>query len=184
MAPDIDTETKLKLYMLIVNRYKDLISKQEERSVTEIRQRISPYGEEVKALRKRLIADIAPYEYERDFMPALQRVLAYMREIKPCKFLLTFWMSFSEMDELRIGGVMDKSLLLAALLRSLDGKDVRVIVTKSERIFVGFGWKGERYLIVPESGSMLSGDDAAKPFSEDPQSYSFSDLSYENYEES
>jgi hypothetical protein len=184
MSADLDTETKLKIYMLIVNRYKDLISKQEERSVSEIRQRVSPYEGKVKLLRDSLTSDFHPYTHERDFLQAAQRAINHIREIKTCKFLLTFWMTFDEIEELKVAGVMDKALLLAALLRALESKDAKVLVSKAERVYVGFEWKGERYLVVPESGSLLSGDDASKAFAEDPLAYSFSDLSYENYEES
>jgi len=184
MSADLDPETKLKIYMLIVNRYKDLISKQEERSVSEIRQRVSPYNDHVRLLRDTLTADFHPYAYERDFMLVAQRAIGHMKEIRTCRILLTFWMTFEEMEELKVGGVMDKALLLATLLRALESKDAKVLVTKSERVYVGFEWKGERYLVIPESGSLLGGDDASKPFAEDPLAYSFSDLSYENYEES
>jgi len=183
MAADLDPETKLNVYMLIVNRYKDLISKQEERSVSEIRQRISPYNDHIKSLRDKLLSDFQPYTYDRDFLQAAQRAICHVREIRTCKFLLTFWMTFEEMEELRVAGVMDKALLLTALLRSLDCQTARVVVTKSERVFVGFDWRGDRYLVVPESGSLLSGDDASRQLAEDPPAYSFSDLAYENYEE-
>jgi len=183
MQEDLDERTKLKLYLLIVNRYKDIISKQEERSVSEIRQRISPYSETVKKIRDRLIADIQPYESERDFLLAAQRVFAYVRELKTCKFMINFWMTFEEIEELGVAGVMDKALLITALLRSLDSKDARVLVTKSERVFVSFNWKGANHLFVPETGSLLVGDDTARQFKTDPVNYAFSDLLYESYEE-
>jgi len=183
MSPDLDPETKLKVYLLIVNRYKDIISKQEERSVSEIRQRVSPYNDFVRSLRDRLISDFQPYTYERDFLVAAQRAIRYVKEIKTCKFLLTFWMSFEEIEELKVAGAMDKALLLTAILRSMNSSDVRVMITKKERVFVGFEWKGEKYLVVPESGSVLSGEDTMKQFSEDSLAYSFSDLVYENFEE-
>ncbi len=183
MASEIDSETKLKLYMLIVNRYKDLISKQEERSVSEIRMRVSPYNDHIRSIRDKLLSDFHPYTAERDFMTAAQRAIWHIKEIKTVKFLLTFWMSFEEISELKIAGVMDKALLLAALLRSLESNDVRVVVTKSERAFVSFNWKGEKYLVAPESGSLLAGDDATKVFDSDKIAYSFSDLSYDSFEE-
>lgn len=184
MPDEMDEKTKLKLYMLIVNRYKDMISKQEEHSVSEIRQRISPYDDQLKSIRDRLIKDIGPYEYDKHFFQAVQRILDYIRNIKTVRFLLTFWMSFEEIDELKVAGVMDKALLLAALLRSLDSKDVKVMVTKSEHVFVGFTWRGDNHLIVPESGSLLAREDSTKMFADDPLAYSFSDLFYESYEES
>lgn len=179
----MDTETKLKLYMLIVNRYKDLISKSEEKSISEIRQRCSPYNDFVRKLRDQLISDLHPYEYEKHFFQALQRVISYSKGIRNFEFLLTFWMSFEEIVELRAAPLMDKSLLLTALLRSLDCPDAKVYSTKSKKIYVGFRWGGSAYLIEPATCSILSGDFAEKTFIADPLSYVFNDLSYENFEE-
>jgi hypothetical protein len=183
MNEEIDDQTKLKLYMLIVNRYKGLISDQEEKSVSQIRARISPYNENIKAIRDKLISDISPFEYDLHFFQAATRALHFIRKIKTCKFLLTFWMSYPEIDELGVAGIMDKAILLAALLRSFDSKDAKVIVTKSGRAYVGFSWKGEDYLVVPESGSLLSKGDVSKQFADDLPAYAFSDLFYESYEE-
>ncbi len=184
MAAELDAETKLKIYMLVVNRYRDLISEKEERSVSEIRQRVSPYNDLVKSLRDRLLSDFHPYTYERDFMQAAQGAISHVTEMKTFRMLIPFWMTFEEMEELKAGGVMDKALLLTSLLRALDSRDARVMVTRSGRTYVAFEWKGQMHLVVPESGSLLGGDDAAKALANDLLAYSFSDLSYENYEES
>lgn len=183
MAEDIDAETKLKLYMLMVNRYKGLISEKETKSVSEIRQRVSPHGEAVKRLRDRILAGMDRFAYEQHFFTAAQRAISYVRDIKTCRFLLTFWMEFEEIDSLKVAGVMDKALLLAALLRSFGSEDALVKVTKAGRSYVCFSWKGESYLFVPESGSLLAGGDIAKVFDNDPVAYSFNDLVYENYED-
>ncbi len=179
----IDTETKLKLYMLIVNRYKETISKSEEKSISEIRQRCSPYNDFVRKLRDQLIVDIHPYEYEKHFFQALQRVINYTKNIKNFEFLLTFWMSFEEINELKAAPLMDKSLLITALLRSLDSPDAKVYVTKSKKIYVGFRWNGSSYLIDSATCSIISGDFAEKTFISDPLAYVFNDLSYESFEE-
>jgi len=180
---EIDIDTKLKLYMLIVSRYKDVISKNEESSITEIRQRISPYNDFVKNLRDSLIKDIHDYDYDKNFLTAVQKGVDYIRGIKNFEFLLTFWMSFEEMDELKAADIMDQALLLTALLRSLGSENVKVHVTRSKKIYVGFEYKGEKLMINPGSGSLLRGDDIDNIFQSDNLSYSFNDLSYENFEE-
>jgi len=179
----IDTETKLKLYMLIVNRYKELISKSEERSISEIRQRCSPYDDFVRKLRDKLVSDLHPYEYDKHFFQALHRVINYAKDIKTFEFLLNFWMNFEEIDELKAAPLMDKSLLLTALLRSLDCPDAKVYVTKSKKIYVGFKWSGSGYLIDAATCSLLSGEFAEHAFMSDPLAYVFNDLSYESFEE-
>jgi len=112
----------------------------------------------------------------------MQKCVDYIREIKNFEFLLTFWMSFEEMDKLKAADIMDQALLLTALLRSLGSETVKVHVTKTKRIYVGFDYKGEKMLINPASGSILRDDDVANVFQNDPLSYSFNDLSYETFE--
>ena len=183
MAEDLDTKTKLEIYKLVISRYKDLISQKESRSISEIRQKVSPYNEFIKKMRERMLFDIVPYDYHRHFFTAVDRAVSYIREIKTCEFAFNFWMDFNEMEKLKIATVLDKAILLAALLRSFESEDARVLVTKKGRAFVRFTWKDTQYLVASDSGSLLSGDDSLKTFSEDPLAYSFNDIMYENYEE-
>lgn len=179
----IDLETKLKLYMLIVSRYKEIISKNEEKSISEIRQRCSPYNDFVRKLRDRLISNIPNYEYDKHFQQALQKTVEYIKGIKSLELLINFWMSFEEIEEVKAASGMDKALLFTALLRALDCPDAKIYVTKSKKMFVGFRWQGSAYLIDPLTCSLLSGDFAEKAFMTDPLAYVFNDLSYESFEE-
>ncbi len=183
MADALDDSTKLAIYKLILNRYKDMISEKESLSISEIRQRVSPYNDFIRKLRDSILSDMAPYDHRTQFMAAAERAMDYIRRIKTCEFALNFWMDFREIEQLKIATAMDKAILFAALLRSLESEDVKVLVTKSGRALVKFSWKDSPYLFVPESGSLLAGDDALRPFTSDPVAYAFSDLVYENYEE-
>ncbi|MBI2079412.1 hypothetical protein HYT84_01495 [Candidatus Micrarchaeota archaeon] len=178
---DVDLETKLRIYMLIVNRYKDSISEKENRSISEIRQRISPYSDFIKNLRTMLVSET--YKYPDHFPAALQKALDYMRTIKNFEFKLTFWLAFEEVDQLKAGELMDKALLCASLLRSLDAENVKVLVTKSDVPYVIFDWKNERHLINLATTSLLRGSDVDSLFEKDSLSYAFSDLLFEQYGE-
>ncbi|HSB46530.1 MAG TPA: hypothetical protein VLD37_00840 [Candidatus Bilamarchaeum sp.] len=181
---ELDATTRLEIYKLVLNRYKGLITEKETRPISEIRQRVSPYHPLVKKLRDSFIADMAPYDPRRNFPAASERAMDYIRQIKTCEFAFTFWVEFEEMDKLHIGTPMDKAIFLCAILRALEAQDSRVLVTKKGRSLVKFVHGSSVYLFVPESGSLLAGEDLQKLFSDDPVAYSFSDLSYENYEES
>ncbi|MFH2105717.1 MAG: hypothetical protein ABII22_00505 [Candidatus Micrarchaeota archaeon] len=177
---DLDIETKLKLYSLVVSRYKDIISEKEQKSITEMRSRIEPYSDFVKSLRQTIAGGI---DYDTDFMSAVQKFAAYIRKIKNFEFLFNFSMDFKEIEKLSAAPIMDKALLLASLLRSIEAKNTRIYVTDSGRIYVGFDYNNERHLMVPETGSILVGDDVSNLFEKDPLEYSFNDQVYENYEE-
>ncbi len=183
MADELDAETKLGIYALVLRRYKDLISEKESLSISEIRQKVSPYTDYIRKLRDSMLSDIAPYDPSRHFIAASERAIEHVRRIRTCEFAFSFWMDFSEMDSLRVATAMDKAILLAALLRSFESQDVRVLVTRKGKPLVRFSHKGVPYLFVPESGSLLVGDDASRLVSDDPIAYSFNDLVYENYED-
>jgi len=183
MAEELDAETRLTVYKLVLNRYKDLISEKESRSISEIRQKVSPYNDFIRKQRESFIKDMVPYNPATQFMAAAERAMDYIRSIRTLEFAFTFWMEFKEMDELRIATAMDKAILLAALLRSLESQDAKVLVSRRGKAFVRFSWNSTAYLFVPESGSLLMGDDASNLISDDPIAYSFNDIVYENYEE-
>lgn len=184
MSEDLDAATKLEIYKLVISRYRALISEKEERPLSEIRQRVSPYNDFIRRLRDQFTADMAPYVPRRDLPSASDRAIEYVRQIRTCEFAFTFWVDFPDMERLRIGTPMDKAMLLCALLRALESEDARVVVSRRGRAYVRFLSSGSPALFVPESGSLLAGGDAQKPFADDPPAYSFNDLVYENYEES
>jgi hypothetical protein len=184
VAEELDPSTKLEIYRLVLNRYKSTINEKETKPISEIRQRVSPYNPLVKKLRDGFVSDMVPYDPRRYFMDAAERALAYIRQVKTCEFAFTFWVDFEEMDKFRIGTSLDKAIFLCALLRALEAEDSKVLVTKKGRSLVKFVHGASSYVFVPESGSLLVGDDVQKAFSDDPVAYSFNDLSYENYEES
>ena len=180
----MDAASKLGIYTLVLARYKDLINEKETHSISEIRARVSPYQDFIRNLRDSLIKDMVPYVPKSQFMIGAERAMDYVRTIKTCEFAFTFWMEFSEMASLRFGTVMDKSILLSSLLRSLGSEDAKVLVSRRSKAFVKFSNDGRTYVFSPESGSLLMGDDAMKLFADDPVAYAFNDLVYENYEDS
>ncbi|VVB98449.1 Uncharacterised protein [uncultured archaeon] len=183
MENDADNDVKLKIYELIISRYKDKIEEGEHKSISELRERISPYNEFIKQLAERLSAELKPYEYEKHFPPALQNSIEYIKGIRNVELPVSFWIDFQTMDELKAGDVIDQALLLTSLLRAFGSPGAKMFITKSRKVYVGYEWKGEQHIINPESGSVLSGEDVQKTFAEDPIVYAFSDLYFESYGE-
>ncbi len=178
----IDDETKLKLYMLIASRYKDLINEKEHKSISEIRMKCSPYREQIKKLKQKIIGNVVNYSYESDFAHVADRVLDYVKEIKNFELLISFWMDFGEIDEIKAANPLDKAIIATALLRALDSPNARVAATKKNRFYVRFEYNGKKYLINPQNGSMISGDDVDKMLKDEGVSYEFNDLVFETNE--
>lgn len=183
MDNDADNETKLKIYELIISRYKDKIEENEHKSISELRERISPYNDFVKQLGEKLSADLKPFEYEKHFPSALQNCVEYIKGVRNIELPVSFWIDFKIMDELKAGDLIDQALLLTSLLRFFGSPSAKMSITKSRKVYVGYEWKGEQYLINPESGSVLSGEDVQKAFADDALVYSLSDVYFETYGE-
>lgn len=179
---ELDPERKLRVYELIISRYKEIINKEESRSLSELRQKISPYDEFTKSLVERLIPELQPYSYDKHFFSALQKCIDYIKEIHNLKLPIQLTMSFKEIDELKAGPVLDQALLFCSLLRALGSPDAKVYVTH-EKYYVGFKFSEESYLVDPESGSILRGADAESAFKEDKLKCAFNDLYFETFEE-
>ncbi|MFA5077187.1 MAG: hypothetical protein WC488_02060 [Candidatus Micrarchaeia archaeon] len=183
MENGASSEARTRIYELIISRYKELIEQNEHKSVSELRERISPYNEFIRKLNERLSEDLKPYEYERDFEKAVRNCINYIKGIENVEPPVSFWIDFETMDRLKAGDVTDQALLLASLLRSFGSPTAKVLIARSRKIYVGYEWKGEQHIINPESGSLLSGEDVQKLFLEDPLAYAFSDFYFETYGE-
>lgn len=183
MESGADSEIKLKIYELIISRYKDKIEESEHKSISELRERISPYNEFIKQLNASIFQSQEPYEYEKHFPQALQCALEYINSIATVELPVSFWIDFETMDKLKAGDLIDKALLLTSLLRSFGSTSAKVMITTSRKVYVGYEWKGEQHIINLESGSILSGEDVQKIWAEDPLVYAFSDLYFESYGE-
>ncbi len=180
----VDAETRFRLYLLILNRYKDLIKEKESKTISEIKEMVSPYKSEfLKSMKNKLVSDVPNYNYENNFFMAVENAIKYMKTLRTCEFTIPFWMTFEEINELKITDSANKAVLFAALLRSFGSEDVKVVVTKNRKQYVRFRWGEDRYLFVPETGSLLRNADVMRVFESDPPAYAFNDLAYENYEE-
>ncbi|MEM4336258.1 MAG: hypothetical protein QXY61_04585 [Candidatus Anstonellales archaeon] len=170
------------LYRLIVMRYKELIEKSEDKTITEVRAMISPYNEFIQKKKAELLSDFPSYDPEKDFFSIAQKAIEYIKGIENIEMPVKFWLSFEELDRLRAGNVYNQSILLASLFRALDGKDVLVYATEKGNFYVGFSWQGLRYAVNPENGAMFIGEDVSKLFQEDRPMYAFSDLVFESFD--
>ncbi len=142
MEDSADTEIKLKIYELIISKYREKIEESEHKSISELRERISPYNEFVKQLNERLSQDLKPYEYEKHFTSALQNSIEYIKGVKNVELPVSFWIDFETMDELKAGDLIDQALLLTSLLRSFGSPTAKMYITKSRKVYVGYEWKG------------------------------------------
>lgn len=178
--PEVGKECEL--YQLIVMRYKELIEKSEDKTITEIRAMISPYNEFIQKKKAELLLHLPSYDPEKDFFSAAQKAIEYIKSIENVEMPIKFWLSFEELDRLKAGSVYNQALLLASLFRAMDGKNILVYATEKGNFYVGFSWQGLQYVVNPENGAMFIGEDVQKLFQEDKPMYAFSDLTFESFD--
>lgn len=177
-----ETEKECELYRLMVLRYKELIEKSEDRTITEIRAMVSPYNDFIQKKKAEVLSGFPLYNPKNDFFSAMQKAIEYIKSIENIKMPIRFWLSFDELDRLKAGDVYSQALLLASLLRAMEGEDVLVYSTEKGNFYVGFSWQGLKYVVNPENGAMFIGDDVVKLFQDDKPMYSFSDLAFESFD--
>ncbi len=177
----MDDTKKNKLYLLMLNRYKEYINEKESKTVAEMRATIKPQSDFIINLKKTMISDY--YKYERDFLGAVNKAVDYLRKIDTCEFAINFWMDFEEIQEMGAADSVNKAVLFASLIRSLGCDKTKVMVTKSGNCYVNFVYNGEAYLFLPKTSSLLIGEDAANVLTSDPLKYTFNDREYESFEE-
>ena len=116
-------------------------------------------------------------------MQAAKMAFEYVSSFRTLSLPVSFWLDFTEMQQLMAGDEIDKSILLCSLLRSLGSESAKVVVTDSRNSYVLFEFSGRNFVadhsqkeIVekPEGASVLKG----KPL------YSFNDKEYEDFQES
>lgn len=177
----MEESRKSKLYLLMLNRYKEYINEKETKTVTEMRGTVKPQCEFITDLKKKMISD--DYKYEKDFLNAVSKAIEYLRGIETFEFAISFWMDFEDIDSVRAADSVNKAVLFASLIRRFGCDDAKVLVAKSGNYYVNFKYDGVNYLFLPKTNSLVAGDDAADIISSDPLRYSFNDHEYVDFEE-
>lgn len=135
-------------YRLLVERYAEVISQGERKTLPELRSLLNPQDKSVQAVRGLLLEDYALsvskgiegageaflYSYEKHFPALAPRAFEFVRSLRSVNSELSvpFWLSLREVWELRAGDPFDKALFLCSLLLSLGSPNARVRVLELE----------------------------------------------------
>jgi hypothetical protein len=142
-----------KVYSIIINRYKDLIEKNEAKTVSDLKSMINPNDEVIKRKKEEIISKFKKYEFEKDFLSAAEIAEEYILSLKNIQIPIEFWLTMSEIVELGGGDRMDKSMFLCSLLIALGNQSSYIVVGKNKtlKIFVEYFYDGV-YLFDPVKG--------------------------------
>ena len=182
-APSEPTdELRLRLYKLIIERYRDEIEEHENKSVSDLKGMILPHDPIIVKTRDSLLDGFRPYIYEENFLAAAKMCCEYVASFSTISPPVAFWLTFSDMQSIMAGDEIDKSLLLCSLLRSIGSPDARIFVTNTKNSYVLCSFDGKFHLSAhsgAEPAVCASEQEALLCMSGKPL-YSFNDRDYVN----
>jgi hypothetical protein len=183
IAPD--DEARLKLYRIIIERYREEIEGHESKSVSDLKGLVQPRSETILSIRDSILETFRPYVYAEHFLQAAKMCFSYVSSFKPVSAPVSFWLSFSEMKELMAGDEIDKSILLCSLVRSIGSESAKIFVTDSKASYVVFEDKGVHYFADHSKPGLLEakGWQECLALMRGKPIYAFSDKEYEDFAE-
>jgi hypothetical protein len=184
-AEPTDEELKLRLYRLIIDRYRDKIEEYETKSVSDLKLLILPRDPKIAEMHESLVEDFHPYVYEEHFLQAAKMAFAYVSSFRTLSAPVSFWLTFSDIQEMGAGDEIDKSLLLCSVLRSLGSENAKVFVTDTRNSYVLFQFEGKSFVADHSQKELLQFDDGQQAISslKGKLLYAFSDRDYEDFQE-
>ncbi|MBD3389513.1 hypothetical protein GF415_00985 [Candidatus Micrarchaeota archaeon] len=162
----------------ILERHRKEIEKEEIRSLSRLRQIISPYSDYVSALKTRILESLAPYIKEENFLDAVRRILSHISNIDVVELPVQYSLDFEEIEEIGAASRIDKALLTASLLRALGPEDAFCVIGNQYSL-VKFRWLNKVYAIDLDRNELLEGEDAEEFIQGSQPRYIFNDLSFE-----
>ena len=141
-----DVELRLKLFRLIIERYRDDIEAHENKTVSDLKGMVLPHDPIITKTRDSLLEGFRPYIYEEHFLPAAKMCCEYVASFATISPPVAFWLGFSDMQSIMAGDEIDKSILLCSLLRSLGSPDARIFVTNTKNSYVLCSFGGKFHL--------------------------------------
>ncbi|MFA6328312.1 MAG: hypothetical protein WCY41_02620 [Candidatus Micrarchaeia archaeon] len=139
-------ELRVKLYKLIIDRYREDIEEHENKSVSDLKGMVLPHDPIITKTRDSLLEGFRPYIYEEHFLAAAKMCCSYVASFATISPPVAFWLSFSDMQSIMAGDEIDKSILLCSLLRSLGAPDARIFVTNTKNSYVLCPFGGKFHL--------------------------------------
>lgn len=144
------------IYEKILDRYRELIETNEDKSVSELRSLVQPENEAVKRIRDGILKRFQPYIFERDFEKAAEEAYSYCRDtVVNVALPIEFWMKPEDIVEVGAADEMDKAIFLCSLLISMQNQTAKVVVETSgglTKSYVSYEIGGEYHLMNPARG--------------------------------
>ncbi len=149
-----NTELKLKLYSLLLNRHKHTMSEAENKTVGEIKSLINPDDLSIRLL----VDDFKPsdYSFERDYLKVAYAIYEFITsEVSYVNSDLdiNFWLLPSDILAEKVGDDEDLAIMLCSLLYALGDSNAEVVIAELDDLtthaFVITDFQGKFVLLDP-----------------------------------
>jgi len=178
-------QDRIKIYDLIVGRYREYIEKNEAKTITGLKSLVRPNDEAIQKKKEEIIEEmkLRPYIYDSHFLKAADGAHKFIMEIRKYILPVDFWLTSKELIDIGGGDPMDKAVFLCSLLVALENQESYVIVgiDKGIKVAVGFVYNNEFYIMDPASASRAKGEKEKLImdwFKDDRKIYEFNDRDY------
>ncbi|MFH1779807.1 MAG: hypothetical protein ABH803_01530 [Candidatus Micrarchaeota archaeon] len=116
-------KVRASVYKALLERYADVISLQEQKTIPELKQLITPGDEVVQSLRSDLLASIGVDELsEHEQGEFIDKASVFIHSLPPAgsELSFNFWLKPKEIIETKAADAMDKAILLCSLFSSVN----------------------------------------------------------------
>ncbi len=177
-----------RLYLLIIERYKDYIEEKERLSVAELPTLVTPYNPSVVKKADEIREGFDSYSYDLNFYEAGAKAFDFVKgNIETVVLPLQFWLTPEETLEFGMGDEIDKNILLCSMLIALGNPSAKVLMhikDGTRKSVVYFEFKDRVHMFDFQEGISTFGstEEMMKYFNigEESTAYEFNDRTYKD----
>ncbi|MGC8622642.1 MAG: hypothetical protein ACP5UC_01625 [Candidatus Micrarchaeia archaeon] len=150
-----------RLYLLIIERYKEYIEEKERLSVAELPRLVTPYSPGVAKKAEEIKESFPSYSYNLNFYEASVKAFEFVKSsIEEVVLPLQFWLTPEETLEFEMGDEIDKNILLCSILVALGNPSAKVLMHIKDSVrktIVYLEFEGKVYVLDFEEGISVFG---------------------------
>ncbi len=125
--------SKSKYYSLIINKYKNIINENEQKTISQMKDMIKPSDLTVKSV----VAKFSPigYDYNKDYLTALRKTYNYLKselDIIKNDLKVLFWIDFSKIIKDKLSDEQNSAIFLCSIMQALNDSNSKLDIVKLE----------------------------------------------------
>lgn len=186
-----DCRLHLRLYQLILQRYRERIESDETKSIADLKLLVQPLHPLIQEEKHKLTNQFHPYIYTEHWQLAAELALRRCQEFTVVRLPLSVWLSFGDIVQLGAGDETDLTIFFCSLLRALEFSHTWVALNQEKEPAVIYGRQsdgsqGHFFAVSLSKGLLAQGgkDEVFKSLNQKSKLlYAFNDREYVDFSE-